>query len=79
MINNLVKFVLKNSYLEVDSIEENEIIFSTRENGDVYSEKASLIDLNEAKKVRKLIRENFTNVEFDLDIVDEWVMLTVTF
>ncbi len=48
------------------------IDFATRENGDVGSEIYGIKDLQEAKRLKKLLEEKF-NVTVTIDTVDEWV------
>lgn len=55
------------------------IEFATRENGDVGSERAGRADLAEGLRVAKAMRKKFPGANVDMDVVDEWVSVTVDF
>jgi hypothetical protein len=79
--DNIIEFVKNNSYLDFDQEDDGALIFSTRENGDVGEEEPGQQDIAEAKKLRLLILQKFKSLTYNIDviieIVDEWVMLTV--
>lgn len=74
---DLKDFILKNSYLDYEGIEDDVLSFSTRKNGSVSSETASNIDLTEGKKIAKLVNEKFPNYQARVEIVDEWILLFI--
>lgn len=79
-LNDIKDFVEKETSLVADvECDDNEVIFTTRENGDVGSETASQIDIDEAfdmgLKLKKIYGNK--NIKCDIETVDEWVYLTV--
>lgn len=69
-------FVRKESYFELDSREDDAILFATRENGNVGNETPGQKDLTEAGRLKKLIEDKF-KLRCEIEEVDEWVHLTV--
>lgn len=69
-------FVRKNSYFDFDQKDNNELIFSTRDNGNVGTEEAGRKDIIAGEKLAKEIKNNF-NVEVTVETVDEWVLVIV--
>ena len=81
-ISKIVSYVLSNSYLELDSFDisdENigEAQFITRRNGSIQDETPSRLDINEGKRVGLDVINKFDNVKAELELVDEWVYLTI--
>lgn len=81
-ISKIVSYVLSNSYLELDSFDisdENigEAQFITRRNGSVQDETPSRLDINECKRVGLDVINKFDNAKAELELVDEWVYLTI--
>lgn len=76
-VDNIINFVAKHSYFDLDFVEDDSILFRTRENGDVGSETASDDDYIEAIKLSELLRGKF-NVDCTIEVVDEWVDIEVT-
>lgn len=70
-------FVSKNSYFDLDEVEESYFAFTTRENGNVFKETPGELDILEANKLKKLLLENFKNIVVDIETFDEWVNITV--
>lgn len=66
----LKDFVSKNSYMEFDNEDDEQVVFATRQNGDVGSERPGSKDVAEAKRLAKLIKDEF-NLECEVEIVDE--------
>jgi hypothetical protein len=73
----IINFVEQNSYLVYYGLEDDQLLFNTRENGSVGNEKASDLDIKEAKRVAHAILKKYNNVTVDFEVVDEWVHLTV--
>lgn len=65
--------------LEFDGdLQEDIILFATRQNGDVGDEGFSQIDLNDALNVKSKLLEQFKDeIKVHVETVDEWVQLTV--
>ena len=79
MIDNIVSLVEDMSYFTFDGIEDDEqLIFSTRENGDVGSETPSRIDYKEGLKVVKEIKSKYPTLSVEIEVVDEWIMIFVS-
>jgi len=64
----------------LDEESDNELIFSTRENGDSGEEEYSEIDMKEGQRLRRLIRLEYPKevVSVSLSGVDEWVIMEVS-
>jgi len=60
-------------------VEDHGLEFSTRDSGDVGSEAAGEADVRAAQKLVSAIKAQLPDVEPALDIVDEWVSVTVPF
>jgi len=76
-VKEILEFVDNYSYFELDILEEDSILFRTRENGDVGSETASDDDYIEAVQLVALLKGKF-NVDCKIEVVDEWVDIEVT-
>lgn len=76
--NDIIKFIKSNSYFDFEGEEDSVLQFSTRENGSVSDETASIIDINAGKKLAKEIVNNFSNTDVKLDVVDEWVLIFIS-
>lgn len=77
IVKELISFVTSNSYFDYESFENNHISFATRKNGSVANERASNIDLIEARQIRKKILDNF-KISVKIEVVDEWVIIFIT-
>jgi hypothetical protein len=74
-------FVLKNSYFEDanDDDEDDDLRFTTRENGDVGDETPGDEDWQELIRVSRLLKAEFPNqVKCTGETIDEWTDLIVT-
>lgn len=68
----------KNTTLEVADEDYDYVNFSTRENGDVGAEKYSMIDYEDAKRMQKILKEQFSGkISTDIETVDEFVYLNI--
>jgi hypothetical protein len=79
LVKKIENLVTKHSYFELDNVEDEHCSFTTRENGNVHSETPSKIDILEARKLKKIILENFEDVEVYIETCDEWVNVNVSF
>ena len=81
--NSLHKKILKfvestKTYMEIyDEDDTEEILLTTRDNGNVGDETAGDADIKEAGRVQKLIKKKFPNLIVDIEEVDEWVHLNI--
>jgi hypothetical protein len=75
---DIIRFVADNSYFEFDGEDDDRTLtFSTRQNGDVGSERPGAEDIKEGKRIGREILSKFPETSVSLEEVDEWVMLTV--
>ena len=72
MKQEVIDFVEKNSWFEW---ERNNNMFGTRRHGDVSEETFSEKDYQEALRIVKLLKEKFPQHKFEIDTVDEWVII----
>lgn len=79
ILKDIIEMVKTKSSFTFDDEGESYLEFTTRENGDVCSEEASPLDVNEARNLIKLIKAKYPDLglQYDIEIVDEWVFLTV--
>jgi hypothetical protein len=71
-----LKYVKDNiSYFDIDDEEDNFVMISTRENGNVGDEEHGVEDVKEAKSILKKIKEKYPNTKGDIYTVDEFVYL----
>jgi len=67
------------TYMDIDESKDTFILLTTRRHGDVGSEQHGSKDLNEAKRVGKLIKDKFKDsVKINIEVVDEWIHLNMT-
>lgn len=65
--------------LSFEDLQDNNLSFSTRENGDVGAEEYAMEDFEDAETVLKELENTFKDkIEVDIETVDEWVHLNVT-
>lgn len=75
---NWKKFVLDNrSWFddESENVDDDEILLTTREHGDVGNEQWGKEDVNEAKQIIKTITSKFPETQYKIEQVDEFVYL----
>ena len=81
--NSLHKKILKfvestKTYMEVyDEDDTEEVLLTTRDNGNVGDETPGDADIKEAGRVQKLIKKKFPDLIVDIEEVDEWVHLNI--
>lgn len=78
-IEKIKNYIKDNSYFEFDDEDSTSLLFATRENGDVGAEKPSHIDIAEAERIANKLKNKFPDIKTIIDIVDEWVHLTIKF
>lgn len=79
LIKNVEQAIVEsNTYMDVES-KTNELDFflSTRENGDVGNETPSVDDINEAKRVQKVLQSKFPELKISISTTDEWTNLRI--
>jgi hypothetical protein len=78
LVEKIKLFVAKNSYLEVSYDDEDEVRFTTRQNGNVGDEEPGQEDWNEIVRVAKLLKAEFPNqLKCTGETIDEWTDLIV--
>jgi hypothetical protein len=78
LVEKIKLFVAKNSYLEVSDDDEDEVRFTTRQNGNVGDEEPGQEDWNEIVRVAKLLKAEFPNqLKCTGETIDEWTDLIV--
>ena len=72
-------FILNNSYFQLDDENEEYVYFATREHGVIGLEydSAGDQDIEEARKICKLVNSKFPKVIATWDTCDEWTNLYV--
>tara|TARA_R110000803_G_scaffold152965_2_gene217905 strand:+ start:269 stop:763 length:495 start_codon:yes stop_codon:yes gene_type:complete len=78
-LDEVVKFVKTiRTWFEIyDEDDTYEVMIHTRDNGSVGDEEAGEEDIEEANRLLKLIKKKFPKLDYDIEVVDEWVHLTV--
>ena len=67
------------TWFDIDDVNRKSIMLSTRENGDVGDEEPGRADIQEAKRLWKIIKDEFGDaVKGSLEVVDEWVHLDIS-
>lgn len=74
----IIDFVKNNSYFDYEGEEDGTLNFSTRKNGSVSSETASVKDFTEGKSIKSKIEAKFKDLDIRIDVVDEWVLVFVS-
>lgn len=76
-IQEVVALVKKDSWFDQDDTSKEWVHFSTRDNGDVANEIAGKADIIEAKRLRALILSKFPSLNVRIEVIDEFVEITV--
>jgi hypothetical protein len=77
-LEELDKFICKNfGYGSCDEMDDDSLLYSTRENGDVGEEEYSEEDYNALVAEKKILLKKFDNINVSVSTCDEWVMLNV--
>ena len=74
--NPIIDFVKKESYFTFEESDKENLIFVTRDNGNVGDETPGKKDIDEASRLQNLIRDKF-GVESEIEEVGEWVYLKI--
>lgn len=79
MKEQIKQFVEKNSWFNLDSEEENELSFATRNNGDGYHCLPGSRDILERDRMAKALLEHFPkdSIAVRRDTCDEWTTFDV--
>jgi len=77
LIKEIQDYVYQASGLKPDEASDTKLEFSTRENGDVYDERPGKADVVMMRDLKKGIEAKFSGALVSIEIVDEWVHLTV--
>jgi uncharacterized protein YqfB (UPF0267 family) len=79
IVNQITSLIRNNSYFTHDKYGDlTETTYSTRKHGSVYKEKHGKQDLIEGKRLKKLIKEKYSNeVKVEVCTADEWVILAI--
>lgn len=73
-------FILNNTYFHLDDEDDDRLVFATREHGvrsDDYNDHAGQADVEEARRMCRLINSQFAEVIATWDTCDEWVTIYV--
>ena len=75
----LVSFIKSiKTYMDIeDEDNDDEILLRTRDHGNVGNETVGREDIEEARRVRKIIAKKFPDLKTDIEEVDEWVHLNI--
>lgn len=57
--------------------EVDDLLFATRDNGNVGDETPGAADFKEARRVAQLVEASFPQVQTSVESVDEWVELAI--
>lgn len=74
----LIKGIARHHGIDLDSVDDLCLIFSTREHGDVSEDEPSLQDIKNAQSMRKAIIEQLPIAKVSIDTCDEWVIIEVS-
>jgi len=79
-IKNIVNMVELNSYFKTEYIDDktDEIKFVTDKNGDSINKKYGIQDIDEARRVVKIISNNFDNININIKPIGELVIISVS-
>lgn len=71
-------FVANNSYIELNDDDDDEVRFTTRQNGNVGDEEPGQEDWNEIVRVARLLKVEFPDqLKCNGETIDEWTDLIV--
>lgn len=68
-----------NTTLQLDQEDDDSLSFVTREHGNVGEETYSEEDMEDAINLKSVLLKKFSNIIIDIEDVDEWVYLNITF
>lgn len=73
-----IKAVMSDTSFTLDEEENDVLVFSTRDNGNVSSQTHSNVDVRNAENAKSKILSAFPKFSVSIEPVDEWVMIFVT-
>jgi hypothetical protein len=79
-VNQVKKFMEDNSYFEFYTVSpNNDIEYSTRQNGNVGDEKYGEADMEEARRIKKLLKSKLPKIIKDVEFegAEEWVFMNI--
>ena len=78
-MERIKNFILNSSYFLLDDEDDDFLDFTTREHGIVGNDydSAGEKDVEEAKRICKLVNSKFSNVTAEWDTCDEWTNIHI--
>ena len=76
--NDIVHFIVSNSYFDYEGDEDGVLQFSTRKNGSVSNEIASDLDIKEGKNIISKLLKIYSDIDVKIEVVDEWVLIFIS-
>lgn len=79
-LDEIEKFMKQQStWFTTDERDRKSLVMSSRKHGNVYAETVGNPDMNEGRRLARLVESKFgNNVSASVEAVDEWVILTIT-
>jgi len=79
-MDDILSFIRKDrTYFSIDASNNKYIELTTRQNGDVANERPGKEDIQEARRLFKLLKRKFGKIaKIEIDTVDEWTMVFIT-
>lgn len=78
-ISDMKSFVEENSFFNFDMIDDFDVLFSSRKHGSVGNETHGREDYVEGVRLKKLLLNEFSDISAIVEVVDEFVIVRVTF
>lgn len=78
-ISKMKSFVAENSFFNFDMIDDFDVLFSSRKYGSVSNETHGREDYIEGVRLKKLLLNEFSDISVVVEVVDEFVIVRVTF
>ena len=72
-----IKKTIGQTWFTEDGCDSSLISLSTRDHGDVGEEEPGWLDIAEAKRIIKALREAYPQLSIDSDTCDEWVTVEI--
>ena len=76
--NDIVDFIVTNSYFDYEGDDDGLLQFSTRKNGSVSNETASDLDIKEGRNIVSKLLKKYSDIDANIEVVDEWVLIFVS-
>jgi len=75
---NDIKIFMKNTRFSLDDdTEDNFLLYSTRENGDMENDKVGEEDILRARQIRDALHKKFPIKQAYISTCDEWVFINI--